>query len=111
VKVAFIDYFTSLFTAGTAGDMEQCLQHLNCQILEAMNVDLLKYFTREEVDFALKQTAPLKAPRPDGFPTGFFQNHWGIVGLEVGQAMFGILNSGIIPSLLNLTHIALIPKV
>jgi hypothetical protein len=53
VKVAFINYFTGLFTAGTAGDMEQCLQHLNCRVSDAMNVDLLKDFTREEVDFAL----------------------------------------------------------
>jgi hypothetical protein len=53
VKVAFINYFTGLFTAGTAGDVEQCLQHLNCRVSDAMNVDLLKDFTREEVDFAL----------------------------------------------------------
>jgi hypothetical protein len=37
-----------------------------------MNVDLLKDFTREEVDFALNQMVPFKTPRPDGFPIGFF---------------------------------------
>ena len=54
---------------------------------------------------------PLKAPRPDGYPAGFFQNHWETMGGEVALLVIDVLNSGMMPENLNLTHIALIPKV
>ena len=76
-----------------------------------MNEELLKPFTKEEVDCALHQVAPLKAPGLDGFPAGFFQHHWAIRGEKVDQFVIDILNSGSMPPHLNMTHIALIPKV
>ena len=42
---------------------------------------------------------------------GFFQNHWDIIGDEVCQAVLDILNSRIMLAHLNMTNIALIPKV
>lgn len=62
---------------------------------------------REEVDKALNQMEPLKAPGPDGLPPLFFQNFWPCIREEVSQA----LNSGSIPSSINHTFITLIPKV
>lgn len=38
-------------------------------------MELTKEFTMEEVDTALSQMSPLKAPRPDGFSVSFFQKH------------------------------------
>jgi hypothetical protein len=75
-----------------------------------MNGELLKIFTKEEVEIALKQMAPLKAPGPDGLPADFFQNHWDLMGEEVCLAVLNSLNSGILPENLNMTHIVLIPK-
>jgi hypothetical protein len=68
-------------------------------------------FTEEEVYIALHQMALLKAPGPDGMNAGFFQQNWAIMGLEVCQGILQILNTGIMPDSLNMTHIALIPKI
>jgi hypothetical protein len=111
VKEAFVNYFSDLFTAGPAGDPRSCLEHLEEKVSTSMNMELLKPFSTEEVDSALHQMAPLKAPGPDGFPAGFFQHHWAVMGKEVGRFIIDILNSGSMPPQLNMTHIALIPKV
>lgn len=75
IKVAFVDYFANLFTAGGGSNMDQCLQNINTKVTDEMNNELLKDFSCEEVTFALKQMGPLKALRPDGFPARFFLNH------------------------------------
>jgi hypothetical protein len=73
IEVAFVNYFTNLFTAGTTGNMEECLQPIIPKVMETMNKELLKIFTDEEVNLALKQMSPLKAPGPDGLPARFFR--------------------------------------
>jgi hypothetical protein len=110
IQTAFMKYFSRLFTAGPMGDLEVCLQNLNRRVSDEMNGELLRTFT-EEIGFALKQMAPLKASGPDGLPADFFQKHWDLMGDEVCLAVLNTLNSGILPHYLNMTHIALIPKV
>jgi hypothetical protein len=110
VEEAFVSYFTNLFTAGPAGNMEPCLQHINQCVTLEMNTELMKEFRREEINIALNQMAPLKAPGPDGFNACFFQTNWATIGDEVCSVVLNILNSGVMPSELNMTHIALIPK-
>jgi hypothetical protein len=76
-----------------------------------MNDVLSRTFVEEEVDMALAQMHPLKAPGPDRFGVCFFQKHWPIVGKGVKQAVLNFLNKGIFDPSINLTHIALIPKI
>jgi hypothetical protein len=110
IQTAFAHYFSELFTIGPTGDMEKCFQSLQERVSEEMNGELLKIFTKEEVEIALKQMAPLKAPGPDGLLADFFQNHWDLMGEEVCLAVLNSLNSGILPENLNMTHIVLISK-
>ena len=91
--------------------MELCLKALDRKVTKGMNNDLLKVFTEEEVEVALKQMGAFKAPRPNGLPAGFFQHHWEILEGEMSKNILTILNSGIMPNSLNLTYITLIPKV
>ena len=75
-----------------------------------MNFELIRNFTAEEVEFALKQMKPLTAPGPDGMSPIFFKFCWQFIGQGVIDASLAILNSGNISANLNHTYIALIPK-
>jgi hypothetical protein len=74
--------------------MESCLQVLERRVSEAMNETLLQDFSKEEVQATLFQMAPLKAPSPDGFSTGFFQDNWATVKEEICDAILMVLKSG-----------------
>ena len=74
-----------------------------------MNYRLTRVYTLEEIQEVVFQMSPLKAPRPDGYSAGFFQDNWPIVGEEVCQAIFTSLNSGILNTYLNFTYIVFIP--
>lgn len=76
-----------------------------------MNSTLIGEFTRIEVDMALKQMAPQKAPGPDGMPSIFYQYYWQHIGNDISQAILSCLNFGKIPCDLNYTYLTLIPKV
>jgi hypothetical protein len=86
------------------------LHHITSHVIEAMNWKLLRVFIAEEIREALSQMAPLKALGPDGLNACFFQKKWPTMGEEVCGVILGILNSRIMPPALNLTLIALIPK-
>lgn len=111
VQAAFINYFSALFATKTAENIEQCLQPIERRVTEAMNRELVKPFTMEEINVAISHMRPLKAPGPDGFPVGFFQKNWSFIGDDIGRAILQILNLGVMPHGLNSTNIALIPKV
>lgn len=56
------------------------LKYLNPCVSSEMNEDLERALTREEVDLALSQKAPLKSPGLDGYGACFYKAYWGIVG-------------------------------
>jgi hypothetical protein len=111
VGAAFIEYFSSLFTSDFTEDMWSCLQSMERRITPEMNMALTKPFTKEEVNYAVRQMSSLKAPRLDGLPAGFFQENWETIGDEVCQAVLQTLAIGFINADLNFTCIALIPKI
>jgi hypothetical protein len=68
-------------------------------------------FSEQEVEKALFQMAPSKAPGVDGFNAGFFQTHWQLIKGCVVPAILGFLNGGELPVEVNKTLLVLIPKV
>ena len=87
------------------------LENIPQVVLDSMNADLVKPFVKQEVDVALKQMAPLKAPGPDGMPPIFYQHYWDSIGDDVSCAILSYFNSSSIPASLNHTHITLIAKI
>ena len=64
-------------------DFKEILEQIPIKVTEDMNVELLKEFTADEVENALKQMPPLKSPSPDGMPPLFYQGCWTLVGPEL----------------------------
>jgi hypothetical protein len=79
-------------------------------VIEEMNAELTKIFTKEEIGVAITQMAALKALGPDGYTAEFFQKNWVTIGDEVCLSIIEILNSEVMPYDLNKTNIVLIPK-
>jgi len=112
-KVAelMVEYYTDLFTSSQPSEIDMVLHHIPRKVTDEMNDFLGRDFNKEEVDIALSQMAPLKAPRSDGLPPIFFQHYWGEIGGDVAEVVCSCLNSGHILAEINHTYITLVPKV
>ncbi|XP_035551510.1 uncharacterized protein LOC118349853 [Juglans regia] len=113
IEEAFIEYFKKLFrsTGPSQEHVFDCIKVVKPKVTEEMNRSLSSAFTRAEVERAIKQMAPLKAPGPDGLGVCFYLDHWKVVGENVSNAVLSFLNGGELDDLMNYTYIALIPKV
>ena len=80
-------------------------------ITQEMNDQLLRPFSRDEVETVINQMEPITAPGIDGMPPLFYQSFWFLVDDEVCSAVLDCLNNCKIPEEINLTNITLIPKV
>ena len=56
-------------------------------ITDEMNVLLSPNFEAHEVEVALQQMAPLKAPTQNGMPPLFYQHFWGTVSQDVTSSI------------------------
>jgi hypothetical protein len=65
----------------------------------------------EEVRRAVFNMHPWKAPGPDGFPAGFYQRSWDIVGNAVHRFVVSVWQNPSLIADVNQTDICLIPKV
>ena len=111
VLVMVLAYYKNLFSSSRQNEIDEVVQSIKFVITEDMNRSLASAFSWVEIETALNQMAPLKAPRPDRMPPIFFQNFWSDIGDDVVQAILSCLNSSNIISGLNHTFISIIPKV
>ena len=110
VEVA-VNYFKNLYSTSHLTRILEVLETIPNKITEDMNQRLIQEFTREEVEIALNQMHPTKAPGPDGMSTTFFQNYWGIVGNDVTCMVLNVLNNNMSLIEINRTNITLVPKI
>ena len=64
-----------MFKSSNPRDLERMLDGVQRVVNEEMQVDLARPYTVEEVERAIKEMAPLKAPGPDGMPPLFYQTY------------------------------------
>ncbi|KAK8271617.1 hypothetical protein V6Z12_D11G273400 [Gossypium hirsutum] len=74
IKIA-LEFFGKLFSASDMGSDEHLFALVDKRVTASMNDNLLKQFTDEDIAYAIKSMAPLKAPGFDGFPAIFFQRY------------------------------------
>ena len=72
----FTTYYAELFESSNPRDLERMLDGVQRVVNEEMQADLARPYTVEEVERAIKEMAPLKAPGPDGMPPLFYQTYW-----------------------------------
>jgi ribonuclease HI len=111
VAEILIDYYETIFQTSHPSLIEEAVAHVPQVVTSSMNESLTREFTAVEVEEALKQMAPLKAPGPDGLPPLFYQRFWPVVGQDVTRGVLSCLNSGQLLTSINHTFITLIPKV
>ncbi|KAL4302472.1 hypothetical protein GQ457_10G012900 [Hibiscus cannabinus] len=105
------DYFESLFSANPQVDAPAFLEHISPSVTADMNSGLLASFTAEEVIAAFRDINPRKSPGIDGLPSGFFRQHWDILGEDFVSLCLDLLRGHTDMASVNETVIVLIPKV
>ena len=111
VNDSILGFYRELFTSANPENLADVLEVIPQVVTESMNASLTREFTIEEVEVAVKEMAPLKAPDPDGMPPLFYQSYWSLVGSKVSQSILHYLNTGTLPQSLGHSFITLIPKV
>ena len=76
-------FYEELFTSSNPHGLDRILDGVHEVVIEEMRIDLAKPYTAKEVDYAIKEMTPLKAPGPDGMPPLFYQTYWTNVGMNV----------------------------
>jgi hypothetical protein len=105
------DFYQKLFTMNQFyGDWYQTdvtYPRLSSEALGELSTPI----TNDEVRRAMFHMNPWKAPGPDGFPAGFYQKSWSIVGRKVCDFVKEVWTNPSIISEVNQTNICLIPKI
>ncbi|KAK1621216.1 hypothetical protein QYE76_026733 [Lolium multiflorum] len=105
-----LTYFQELFTRDPMLNSDDLIGLTRGKVTNAMNDDLCRDFTDEEIGDALFQIGPLKAPGVDGFPARFYQRNWGTIREQVINAVKLFFATGNMPEGVNDMAIVLIPK-
>lgn len=64
----FVDFYTKLFSSSDVTEIDQVLEGVQKVVTDDMTAELQKPYSKEEVDVAIKQMAPSKAPGRMGCP-------------------------------------------
>jgi hypothetical protein len=105
------DFYLSLYSSEGANNMDSILDLVEPLVSDQMNNKLLKEISNSEIEAALFQMGPTKAPDPDGLPAPFYQRHWSFLKAEVCCAVREFLSGADFLENFNDTIIVLIPKI
>jgi hypothetical protein len=88
IEAELINFYRDLLTE-TQEDRTEAIQritrHIPTLVTPEQNAALTRPITQEEVDQAVRDMPPGKAPGPDGFTTDFFHHCWDLVKRTYGK--------------------------
>jgi type III secretory pathway component EscR len=90
-------FFQGLYTRDDDIDPSIITDTLQQLVDDDMNNILCADFTVKEINDALFQIGPLKAPGPDGFPVRLLQQNWELLRNDVVRVVQRFFTDGIMP--------------
>ena len=109
VRSGFNAIYTTSFVVGSRGD--PVLSQWQARLTSEEKESIGGAASEEEIKSALWSLKAFKAPGPDGLHAGFFHRFWLIVGNSVVDVIKKVFADKVVPNYLNITLIALIPKI
>ena len=114
IEQIFIDSFQRNFSCNSILTVESIIQEIRGLSIPSLTDQQVLLLNRGisifEIEEAVFQIGPHKAPGPDGIPGFFFQNFWSIIKTDVCNAIQAFFHSGSLFKAFNHTFITPIPK-
>jgi hypothetical protein len=86
-----LEFLQNLYATKGSSDFDSIIDLVTPAVTEEMNHALTDNFLDKEIEIALFQMGPSKAPRPNRLPMLFYQRHWSILKAHVCRAIREIL--------------------
>lgn len=107
------NYFQNLY-ASEETDVElyaEVFSGFTQRVTQDMNDDLTRQITEKEIQEALFDMGPHRAPGPDGFSAAFYQKFWSESKAAIMDEVESFFNTGVLDQQHNHTNLCLIPKI
>ena len=75
-----VSYFEKLYTTSQPDRIQEVIDAIDPKVSNEMNQNLIKQFTKEEVEASLKHMHPTKSPNLDGMSAIFYKKILGYCG-------------------------------
>ncbi|XP_058762472.1 uncharacterized protein LOC131635855 [Vicia villosa] len=110
LQLMVTDFYKDLFSCKLDWDEKESTVIKFPIISPAERSRLEEEVSNDEIRKALFSMKPWKAPGPDGYPTGFYQRSWKVVGNKVCEFIKDVWRNPFRIAEVNQTDICLIPK-